>query len=871
MAVPARPRRAAVPGRTIETYRARRDFSRTAEPAPAAVAAAGSAKPIFVVQKHDATRLHWDFRLEHGGVLWSWAVPRGPSLDPHDKRLAVHVEDHPIDYADFHGTIPEGQYGAGTVETWDRGTWEPQSDRDPAADMARGEIKFVLHGKRLAGKFVLVRLKPRPKERAENWLLIKEHDEHERAGAGAGVLEAEIKPPTPKGRKRVWNSNAAAQPDEPAPVAQGDAPPAPGARRAAPPDHQTPQLAELVDEAPLGRDWLSEVKFDGYRILAFVSAGTVRLVTRNGHDWTHRMQRLAASVAALGLRDALLDGEMVALDAAGRSDFSRLQDALSQGHDRDLFFYAFDLLHLDGWDLRPCRLLDRKAVLQRLSGWRGAVRYSDHMTGQAAALHQQACARHLEGIVCKRGDAPYRAGRSRDWVKVKCQGREEFIVLGWTPPQGSRAGLGSLHLGYHDAAGALHYAGGVGTGFADRVLVELRAKLDPLAADRPKGLQWRGERPDRAINWVRPELVCEVQYLTWTGDGRVRHATFLGLRDDKAADDVVREPPGAPAHDPPPDPAPDHAPDHALGQVPDPAPKRRSAVTVARPPAKAEDGAFGVRLTHPEKQLWPGISKRDLAEYWQAVAAHALPEIARRPLALVRCPDGIEHEHFFQKHASIGFSKHLRANSADGAPYIALDDASGLMAAAQMAAIELHAWGSIEPDTLHPDRLVFDLDPGEGVGVAELVTAAKEVRDRLQRLGLGAFCRTSGGKGLHVVAPLAPCAGWDEARAWSRAFAELMVADQPDRYVAAVKKSIRTGKILVDWLRNGLGSTAIASFSPRARPGAGVATRLAWREVTARLDPAQFTVRTVPGRLARQKADPWADFAAAARPLPEAG
>ena len=854
MATKARPRRPAVAGRTIETYRARRDFSRTAEPAPTTAAAAGAEKPIFVVQKHDATRLHWDFRLEHGGVLWSWAVPRGPSLDPHDKRLAVHVEDHPIDYADFHGTIPEGQYGAGTVETWDRGDWEPQADRDPAADMARGEIKFVLHGKRLAGKFVLVRLKPRPKERAENWLLIKEHDEHERAGAGAGVLEAEIKPPTPKGRKRVWNSKAAAQQDEPAPVAQGDAPPAPGAKHGALPATQSPQLAELVEEAPLGRDWLSEVKFDGYRILAFVAAGAVRLVTRNGHDWTHRMPRLASSIVSLGLRDALLDGEMVALDADGRSNFSNLQDALSQGRDTDLFFYVFDLLHLDGWDLRPCRLLDRKAALQRLSDWRGAVRYSDHMTGQASALHHQACARNLEGIICKQADAPYRAGRSRAWVKVKCQGREEFLILGWTPPQGSRAGLGSLHLGYRDPQGGLHYAGGVGSGFSDRVLTDLRATLDTIAADAPKALRWQGDKPDRAIHWVRPELICEVQYLTWTGDGRVRHATFLGLRDDKTPDEVVREPPNAP-HEPP----------------ADPAPKRRSAVTVAHPPAKAEEGAFGVRLTHPDKELWPGITKRDLAEYWQAVAPHALPEIARRPLALVRCPDGIGHEHFFQKHASIGFSKHLRAAAADGAPYIALDDAAGLVAAAQMAAIELHAWGSIEPDTLHPDRLVFDLDPGEGVAMADLATAANEVRDRLRRLGLGAFCRTSGGKGLHVVAPLTPRAGWDEARAWSRAFAELMVADQPDRYVAAVKKSIRTNKILVDWLRNGLGSTAIASFSPRARPGAGVATRLAWREVTARLDPSLLNLRTVPARLARQRSDPWADFAAAARPLPATG
>jgi bifunctional non-homologous end joining protein LigD len=840
---------------SIETYRARRDFARTAEPPPDAAPREHGRQPLFVVQKHDATRLHWDFRLEHGGVLWSWAVPKGPSLDPHDKRLAVHVEDHPLDYADFHGTIPEGQYGAGTVETWDRGTWEPASGRDPDADMARGEIKIVLHGKRLQGHFVLVRLKPREKERAESWLLIKEHDEYERAGADAAVMEADIKPPRARGKPRVWNSDRAARDDAPAPTVRGDEPPVPGAKRGPMPERQQPQLAQLIDEVPLGKDWLSEVKFDGYRLLAFCQHGTVRLVTRNGHDWTRRLPRLANTVAALGLRDALLDGELVALDGESRSNFSMLQDALSQGRDDTLFLYLFDLLHLDGWDLRGCRLVDRKAALQKLAEWRGAVRYSDHMVGQAAALHGEACARQMEGIVCKQLDAPYRAGRSAAWVKVKCQGREEFVVLGWTPPKGSRAGLGSLHLGYYDPDGALHYAGAVGSGLSDRVLTDLRARLEGLAASRPEHLHWQGEKPDRAIAWVRPEVVAEVQFLSWTADGRVRHATFLGLREDKPAAEVVRPPPHEPGREPP----------------PDPAPARRSAVTVAKPPARADETVFGVRLSHPDKALWPGITKRDLAQYWEAVAEHALPEIAHRPLALVRCPDGIDGEHFFQKHPSLGFPKQLRAAEAGGAPYIVLDDAAGLIAAAQMAAIELHAWGSQEPDALHPDRLVFDLDPGEGVDMAALATAAREVRDRLQRLGLASFCRTSGGKGLHVVAPLVPRAGWDQTRAWCRAFAELMVADQPDRYVAQVKKAIRTNKILVDWLRNGLGSTAIASFSPRARPGAGVATRLAWREVTEKLDPAQLTLRSVPARLKRQRSDPWADLSAAARPLPDPG
>jgi bifunctional non-homologous end joining protein LigD len=417
------------PAASLETYAARRDFARTGEPAPGRAPRAGDA-PIFVVQKHDATRLHWDFRLEHGGVLWSWAVPKGPSLDPHDKRLAVHVEDHPLDYADFHGTIPEGQYGAGTVETWDRGTWAPVAD-DPAGDLARGELKFVLHGKRLSGGFVLVRLKPRPKERAENWLLMKEHDDREQAGLTAEALEAQVKPPRPRGTEATL----------------GPRPPAPGAVRAELPAKQAPQLAELAEHAPEGDDWLSEVKFDGYRLLAFIEGGKARLASRNGNDWTDRLPTLAAAFSALKVDDALIDGEMVALDPDGRSNFSRLKDTLSAKADRGLVFYAFDLLHLDGWDLRPCRLADRKAALFAIEGWGSSLRIRDHVVGQADALHRSACGRHIEGIVCKKADAPYRAGRGRGWVKVKCEGREEFVVLGWTPPQGSRTGLGALHMG----------------------------------------------------------------------------------------------------------------------------------------------------------------------------------------------------------------------------------------------------------------------------------------------------------------------------------------------------------------------------------------------------------------------------------------
>jgi bifunctional non-homologous end joining protein LigD len=829
---------------SIDTYRARRDFTVTAEPSPGTASAHGTA-PLFVVQKHDATRLHYDFRLEHGGVLWSWAVPKGPSLDPKDKRLAVHVEDHPLDYAGFEGTIPEGEYGAGTVEIWDRGTWAPVG-ADPAADLARGEMKFTLSGDRLHGRYVLIRLKPRPKERQESWLLIKEHDEFERAGVGVDQLgEQPLAPAKPK--------RAAAK--------KAPGAPAPGAKRGKMPETQAPQLAESTESPPEGGGWISEIKFDGYRLLAFKEDGTVRLLTRNGLDWTHRIKPLAAAIAALPPPSMLLDGELVALRPDGLSSFADLQAALSANKTEGLVFYAFDLLHLDGWDLRPCPLASRKAAMAALPCWTDTVRLSDHIEGEAGPVRRQACTMGLEGIIAKKADAPYRAGRSGDWLKLKCAHREELVVLGWTPPARSRTGLGSLHLGFYDREGALHYAGGVGTGFKDEELAALRKTLEPLAAPAPAGMLLSGERPDTKITWVRPERVAEVQYAGWSGAGRVRHAVYLGLREDKAAAEVVRD-------------------------VPDPEAKRevfrgRRAATIvhAKPPSRqtaaprrvtppAPAAPAGFRITHPEKELWPGITKQMLAEYWRAVQETALPELAGRPLALVRCPDGIDGQHFFQKHEMKGNSPLWHEGDQDGAPYLAFDEADGLQAAAQMAAIELHSWGSTVADAGHADRLVFDLDPGPGVDWAETVRAAHEVKARLETIGLASFCRTSGGKGLHIVAPVLPGPDWDTVRAWCRAFAETMEAEAPEQFVASVPKARRTGKILVDWLRNGLGSTAVGSFSPRARPGATVATPVAWREVTAKLDPAAFTLLTLPKRLAKLKADPWEGFAAAAAAIP---
>lgn len=845
------PRTSTARDTSIRTYRAKRDFAVTREPAPAKRNDKRD-KPIFVVQKHQAHRagLHWDFRLEHDGVLWSWAVRKGPSLDPSDKRIAAHVEDHPLDYADFEGTIPEGQYGAGTVELWDRGTWQPLDD--PEAGMREGELKFVLDGKRLHGRFTLVRLRPRPGQRShqDNWLLIKGHDDAERGGADAPTIERQLSAPKQARRRR-------------------EKPSAEGAVRAKLPQKQTPQLASVADEAPEGSGWISEIKFDGYRLLCWLDRGKVRVVTRNGLDWTERLPAVARAIEGLQAETALVDGELVAIDKQGASSFPALQTALSAGKDNTLYLYLFDLLHLDGWDLRECKLLDRKRVLSDLSNWRGMLRYSDHQLGKASELQREACRMGLEGIVCKQADGPYRAGRGHGWLKVKCRGREELVVLGWTPPGGSRNGLGSLHLGYYDPQGGLHYAGGVGSGFSEAELVRLSERLADLGSDPPKSLIIAGEPLPKNINWVRPELIAEIEFASWSGSGRVRQASYLGLREDKAATEVVREPADPEAERKSVRPQPGDPTAKKRGPVVAVPPRRDTAIVSARAPKRRGVTVGNVALTHPDRELWPGIAKQALAEYWDAVAEYALPGLARRPLAVVRCPEGISGEHFFQKHGHGTLPSAIRQGEAGRQPYLAIDDADGLIAMAQISAIELHAWGASEAEPMNPDRIVFDLDPGEGVTFADVAKAAWDVRDQLQRLGLTSFCRTTGGKGLHVVVPLEPVAPWDVVKPFCRAFAETLSQEQPERFLSTVKKVDRRGRILIDWLRNGLGATAVASFSPRARDGATVATPVAWDDVDGKLDPARFTVLTVPDRLKRLRGDPWEGFQSLRQRLPD--
>ena len=688
------------------------------------------------------------------------------------------------------------------------------------------------------------------------------------------------KPVSPKPRlppKRAGSS----------PATSGFDAPIPGAVRRPMPGKQAPQLCSLAENPPEGSTWLSEIKLDGYRFLAAVEDGSVRLLTRNGHDWANRMPGVAAAFKSLLVKSAMLDGELVSLRADGVSTFHGLQAALKDGRDDTLTFYAFDLLHLDGWDLRGCPLVERKRILAGLADWTGMLRYSDHHLGDTHAMLKGACQMKLEGIICKKADSLYRPGRSADWVKVKCSGREEFVVLGWTAPGGSRLGIGALQVGYHDPEGNLQYAGAVGTGFNDKELKALRERFGGMTlAEPPPNLRVSGDPIDPTTVWIRQEVVAEVQYASWSGAGRVRHAVYLGLREDKEAAEVIRDlaDPDAPRtrfkptrasqatasrkgwHGAvPPLRAPPKAPMPVTG------PLRSGSIVQARPPGKASFSVAGVQITHPERELWPGVTKRMLAEYWQAVAGVALPGVARRPLSLLRCPEGTAEgkERFFQKNGHGVLPPAIREGYATKQPFLAVDDLEGLLSLAQMSAIELHPWGAPEADPTRPDWIVFDLDPGEGVPWPTVVKAAHDTRKRLEAIGLESFCRTTGGKGLHVVVPLAPEADWSVVKPFCRAFAERMAAEEPTRFLAHLKIADRNGRILVDWLRNGLGSTAIGSFSPRARPGATVATPVSWREVTARLDPAAFTVVTVPARLAKLRADPWRGFAEAEQRLPE--
>jgi bifunctional non-homologous end joining protein LigD len=842
--------------KALSKYREKRDFTLTSEPSGAEpVKAHGDVKArgegFFVVQKHAATRLHYDFRLALDGVLKSWAVTKGPSLDPHDKRLAVEVEDHPVAYGDFEGTIPKGQYGGGTVMLWDHGGWEPIGDA--AAGLKKGELKFELHGERLKGRWVLVRMKPRPKERHNNWLLIKERDDEVREG-GTPLIESAVTSVT-TGRSmdeiagehdRVWHSNKPADEQDEAAAGAGAADGSPSKRTvkrkgaAIPlPDFIPPQLATRVARPPAGADWLHEIKFDGYRVLARIDHGAVTLLTRRGHDWTNRFGPVARALEKLDVGQALIDGEIVVMSDTGVTDFGKLQATLAGEARHALSLQAFDLLHLDGEDLTGKKLIDRKAQLQPLIAGLGAqttILYSDHIENLGDKVFAQACQLALEGVVSKRRNAPYRSGRTDSWVKSKCIERQEFVIAGYSKSSVAGKGLGSLLLGYYRGR-ALTYAGRVGTGFNAASVAAIRKALDRIERATPP-FKTKPTGAGRDVTWAEPSLVCEVEFLTWTEDGLLRHASFKGLRDDKAAQEVTIE--------------------QAKPQK-----GSKMADTTAKPSGVGEKALAKITLTHPERVLDPesGLTKRGLAEYLALVADRMLPHVTGRPISFVRCPGGTAKACFYQKHIETALppgigSVTIREKEGTG-DYLTIDSAEGLIGLAQMGVMEIHPWGSRADDVERPDRLIFDFDPAPDVQFTWVVEAALAMRERLEKLGLESFLKTTGGKGLHVVAPIEREHEWPLIKEFARAVASATAAES-DRYVTVMTKAKRTGKIFIDFFRNDRGATAVAPYSTRARPGAPVATPLDWREATPALTPGHFTVETMPRRLAQLPDDPWA-------------
>lgn len=832
----------------LREYQAKRDFAKTQEPSGKKARRADAKSYRFVVQKHDATRLHYDFRIELDGVLKSWAVTKGPSDNPADKRLAVRVEDHPLDYGGFEGTIPEGEYGGGTVMLWDEGTWEPIGD--PHAALKSGDLKMKLNGHRMKGEWVLVHMKGRDSKRKsapdrENWLLIKHKDDYAKdretlterftksVSTGRdldGIAKGlKSKKPTKTSDEAVWHSDAGKALDNPAPVKrQGKA--------AYLPDFRPPQLATLVSEVPQGADWLFEMKYDGYRCLAAISGTQVRLFTRTGKDWSEQFKAIIPPLSRITRGTALIDGELCAFDAKGRTDFSTLKDHLSNGG--PLTYFAFDLLEQDGKDLTRLKLTERKARLERLLGKVEAsslVQFSPHVTGNGQKVFDTICREGHEGIIAKQGGAPYRSERTKSWLKVKCIQRQEFIIAGWSPSTKKRS-FASLLLGTWEG-GKLVYRGRVGTGFTvdaaeqlQRQLATRSRKTNPFA-NTPRAIA-------KSAHWVSPELVAEIGYTELTPDGILRHPSFLALREDKPAGDI------------------------ALDQAAK-APKAAARLSSDAGINAAE--AAGIKLTSPDRVVYPGqgVTKADLVAYYAAVAERMLPYIENRPLSLLRCPQGRAKYCFFQKHDTGGFPdamKSLLIAEKDGQKedYFYIDDLAGLIAGTQMNVLEWHLWGARIKDVEKPERIIFDLDPDEGLGFEHVRAAAADIRNELEAWGLESYPLVSGGKGVHVIAPLRPTTEWPEVKAFCKTFAQRLADKMPDRFTANIRKASRKGKLFIDYLRNERGSTAIAPWSSRSREGAPAAVPVSWDELETVRAPNQFTLADAAGRA--KDPDPWKDY-----------
>ena len=829
------------PKRALEAYAQKRDFARTPEPAPKTKSKRPAKRAdlghAFVVQRHAARRLHFDLRLELDGVLNSWAVTRGPSLVAGDKRLAVHTEDHPLEYLDFEGNIPKGEYGGGTMIVWDRGTWTPEGD--PQFGLNKGHLAFTLDGSRLKGKWHLVRMRAKPGERTEPWLLIKSDDEFARPPGAPEITAEETSHLTGRTSDQVA-AQGALRKDHAArtavkgarKVALPDIGKIAGARKKLLPTFVAPMLASPADKPPSGPKWVHEIKHDGYRIQARIDGGNVKLLTRKNIDWTERFAAIATALKALQLGSALIDGEIVVEEESGISTFNGLQADLSSGRQDRMRYYAFDLLYCEGFDLTPATLLDRKSLLaQALAGLPAGspVRFSEHLDTDGPTMFAHAGRLGLEGIVSKRKDRPYRAGRSDDWVKSKCVARQEFVVLGYSPSTVAAGAVGALLLGYYDG-GKLIYAGRVGTGWSGAEAQALKQALEEIAGDKPAFGKPLPDGVDiRGVRWAVPRLVADVQHRGWTNDGLIRQSSFQGLREDKSADEVVLEETRA-------------------------AKRGKEAMSVGAAIA-------GVKLTHPDRLLWDeGVSKQALAEFYAEIADHILPHIAGRVLSLVRAPSGAQAKSFFAKHPWAGLD-HVRAvDVGETEPMIAIDDLAGLIGLVQGGTVEIHPWGSRADDLERPDRLIFDLDPGEDVAWSDVIAAARALRGELEAIGLASFVKTSGGKGLHVVVPVEPRLPWDDAKAFTQAIAEKMSRDARDRYVAIMAKRARHGRIFIDYLRNGRGATAVAAFSTRARPHAPVSTPLAWEELSESVRPDHFTVGNLRERLDFLRRDPWDGF-----------